>query len=187
MPISTLDKNAALIVIDLQKGIAAFPVLRPLGEIAQKVNALADAFRRAGLPVVYVVAEGSSPGRTDAAVRHMERSGDFSELIDDLVIDPADHRITKHSRGAFTATELETILRERDVTQVFVTGVATSNGVESTARQAYELAFNVVLPLDAMTDANPEAEIYSVTRIFPRMAETCETAHILELFKMAGI
>ncbi|WP_327754482.1 cysteine hydrolase (plasmid) [Sphingobium sp. SJ10-10] len=183
MPITTLDDKAALIVVDLQKGIAAFPVLRPLDEIAENVNLLSRAFRQRKLPVIFVVAAGASPGRTDAAVRHMERSGDFADLLLGLEVHPDDYQITKYARGAFSRTELEDILRRHGVTQVVVTGVATSNGVESTARQAYELAFNVVLPTDAMTDANAEAEAYSVTRIFPRMAETGETKAILDLFK----
>ena len=48
-------------------------------------------------------------------------------------------------------------------------GVATSIGVESTARQAHELGFNVVLALDAMTDVSAEARSNSLARIFPRL------------------
>jgi len=182
MPISTLDEKAALVVIDLQKGIAGFPVLRPLAEIAENVNQLAHAFRERDLPVVFVVAEGSSPGRTDAPVHHMERAGDFADLIPELDVQPGDHHLTKYARGAFSGTELEAILEKSDVTQLMVTGVATSNGVESTARQAFELGMNVVLPLDAMTDANAEAQDYSVKKVFPKMAETCDTQSILDLF-----
>lgn len=182
MAVTVLDDKAALVVIDLQKGIAAFPVLRPLDEVAGQINLLAAAFRKRGFPVIHVVAEGSSPGRTDAPVRHMERAGDFAELIPSLDVLPGDHRMTKHARGAFSGTDLEALLRDEKVTQLFVTGVATSNGVESTARQAFELGFNVVLPTDAMTDANAEAETYSLTRIFPKMAETGTVASILELF-----
>jgi nicotinamidase-related amidase len=182
MPVTTLDDSAALVVIDLQKGIAAFPVLRPLEEVIANVNLLARAFRKRNSPVIYVVAEGSSPGRTDAPVRHMERSGDFAELISTLDVDQNDYQITKYARSAFSGTKLSTILRDKGVTQVFIAGVATSNGVESTAREAFELGYNVVLATDAMTDANAEAEDYSLKRVFPRMAEIGETRNILDLF-----
>ena len=182
MHITTLDENIALVVVDLQNGIAAFPSLRPLDGIVAQVNMLSNAFRQRKLPVVLVVGAGSSPGRTDAALRHMERTGDFADFLPNLNADPSDHRITKRTRGAFTGTGLEQYLRIRGVTQVVVAGVATSSGVESTARQAYELGFNVVLPTDAMTDINAEAETYSVSRSFPRMAETCTTRAILDLF-----
>ncbi|MGZ3378461.1 MAG: isochorismatase family protein, partial [Phenylobacterium sp.] len=66
-----------------------------------------------------------------------------------------------------------------------VTGVATSAGVESTARFAHELGFNVTLATDAMTDISAEAHENSVTRIFPRMAETGTSAAILALLGKA--
>ncbi len=181
MPITALDDKTALVVIDLQKGIAAFPTLRPLDEIVEKVNQLSRAFRERDLPVVLVVATGGSPGRTDAPARHMELPADFADLLPGLSAEAGDHRIAKQARGAFTGTDLEGFLRDRGVTQLVVTGVATSNGVESTARHAYELGLNVVLPTDAMTDGNAEAESYSVTRVFPKLAETGTTQAILDL------
>lgn len=60
-------------------------------------------------------------------------------------------------------------------------GIATSIGVESTARQAYEAGFNVTLVTDAMTDLNPEAHDNSVRRIFPRLGETGAAADIVAL------
>lgn len=60
-------------------------------------------------------------------------------------------------------------------------GVATGTGVESTARQAYELGFNVTLATDAMTDSRPEAHEYSITHVFPRLGETGSTQDIVNL------
>lgn len=59
--------------------------------------------------------------------------------------------------------------------------MATSIGVESTARSAYDLGYNVVLVTDAMTDRTPEAHDNSVSRIFPRLGETATTAEVLKL------
>jgi nicotinamidase-related amidase len=72
-------------------------------------------------------------------------------------------------------------LRELGVTQVVIAGVATSIGVESTARQAHEFGFNVTLAVDAMTDRSADAHENSITRIFPRLGETGTTAEILAL------
>jgi nicotinamidase-related amidase len=57
-----------------------------------------------------------------------------------------------------------------------ICGIATSIGVESTARQAYELGYNVTLATDAMTDLNLDTHNNSVNLIFPRLGETgsCE-------------
>jgi nicotinamidase-related amidase len=69
------------------------------------------------------------------------------------------------------------------VTQVVIVGVATSNGVEVTARQAYELGFNVTLATDAMTDARDGAHAYSVTQVFPRIGETGAAQEIIGLLE----
>ena len=64
---------------------------------------------------------------------------------------------------------------------MFLTGVATSTGVESTARSAYDLGYNVVLVIDAMTDRDAEAHRHSVEKIFPRLGETDTTDNVLKL------
>ena len=60
-------------------------------------------------------------------------------------------------------------------------GVATSIGVESTARSAHEHGYHVVLATDAMTDTDPDAHRHSVEKIFPRLGETAATAEILAM------
>jgi nicotinamidase-related amidase len=61
--------------------------------------------------------------------------------------------------------------------------VATSAGVEATARQAYEQGFNVTLALDAMTDIREEAHQYSIRNVFPRIGETGTTQEIISLLE----
>jgi nicotinamidase-related amidase len=63
--------------------------------------------------------------------------------------------------------------------------VATSLGVESTARSAYDYGYNVVLVVDAMTDRDADAHRHSVEKIFPRLGETATTDDVLKLLKKA--
>jgi nicotinamidase-related amidase len=65
-----------------------------------------------------------------------------------------------------------------------VVGVATSAGVESTARQAHELGFNVALAIDAMTDLDADAHHNSVARIFPKLGETGTTRQLIDLLDL---
>jgi nicotinamidase-related amidase len=74
-------------------------------------------------------------------------------------------------------------LRRRGATQVFLAGIATSMGVEATARTAYDHGYNVGLVVDAMTDLNPDAHRNSVERVFPRIGETAATNDVLTLLK----
>lgn len=185
MAISTLDPKTALLVVDLQKGIAALPTAHPMKDVVRNTAALLAAFRRRGLPVVLINVDGRAPGRAERSFSMSGLPADWTDLLPELDRQAGDHLVTKRTWGAFTHTDLEKYLRGRGVTQVVVAGVATSAGVESTARHAHELGFNVALAVDAMTDMDADAHLNSVTRIFPKMAETGMTQELLAVVNAA--
>jgi nicotinamidase-related amidase len=181
MALTTLDQKTALIVIDLQKGIVAFPTAHPTVDVVKQASALADAFRRHGLPVVLVNVDGGAPGRSEQTRNMGELPAGWADLVPELNQQATDHTVTKRTWGAFTNTDLEKHLKKLGITQVVIVGVATSFGVESTARNAHELGFNVTLAVDAMTDMSADAHTNSITRIFPRLGETGTTQEIIDL------
>jgi nicotinamidase-related amidase len=181
MPLTTLDPQTALIIVDLQKGIVSFPLVHPIEGVVKRSRALIDAFRAAGLPVVLVNVTGGAPGRTEQPPRPRNQSEGWADLIPELGQQSGDILITKRTWGAFASTDLGATLKALSVTQVVITGVATGTGVEATARQAYEAGFNVTLPTDAMTDMRPEAHEYSLAHVFPRLGETGSTQDVLDL------
>ena len=83
MPFSGLDANAALIVIDMQKGIVALPTAHPMAGVIDNVAALCRAFRARGLPVVLVNVAGRAPGRVEATL-NFTPPPDWAELIPEL-------------------------------------------------------------------------------------------------------
>jgi len=183
VPLTKLDAVAALIVIDLQKGLIALPTAHPIGEIIGRVAQLARAFRERNMHVVLVNVRGAAPGRTDAERYDLSRPSDWSDLAPELEQQPQDQIVTKERWGAFLGTNLHDYLRERGVTQIFLSGLSTSVGVESTARSAYDLSYNVVMVVDAMTDRSMEAHRHSVEKIFPRLSETATTDNVLSLLE----
>ena len=185
MPLSTVDPVAALVVIDLQKGIVALPTVHPVTEIIERSAQLARAFRQRGLPVVLVNVAGRAPGRTDAGAPKFSFPPDWAELVPELNAQPSDILVTKHRVGAFLGTALDETLRKLGVTQIFLTGVATSAGVESTARSAYDLGYNVVFVTNAMTDRDAETHRLTLDKIFPRLGETTTTEEVLKRFREA--
>jgi len=186
VPVTKLDTTAALIVIDLQKGIVGLPTVHPATEIVARSAQLARAFRERGLPVVLVNVTAAAPGRTDAGPLNLSGlPADWAELVPELEQKPGDYLVTKKRVGAFIGTSLDEILRKRGVTQVFLTGVATSAGVEATARNAYDYSYNVVTVVDAITDRDAEAHQLSVQKIFPRISEMDITDNALKLLKKA--
>jgi nicotinamidase-related amidase len=184
MPLTRLDPNIALIVIDLQKGIVNGNFIHPIGEVIDRSCALLDAFRAKSLPVALVNVAGRAPGRTEQGPRGSQRFAEgWTDLLPQLDRQSGDIAVTKRSWGAFATTDLEHQLKARGVSQVVVTGVVTSSGVEATARQAYEQGFNVTLALDAMTDLREEAHEYSIGNVFPRLGETGSTQEIISLLE----
>jgi nicotinamidase-related amidase len=181
MALTILDPKTALIVIDLQKGMAALSTVPPIDEVVKQASALADAFRRHRLPVVLVNVAGSPAGRKEQLRSQAEFPAGWTDLLPELNQQPEDHTVTKRTPGAFMNTDLAEYLKNQGVTQVVVTGVSTSSGVESTARQAYEHGFNVTLAVDAMSDLNPDTHFNSITRIFPKLGETGTTREIIHL------
>jgi nicotinamidase-related amidase len=178
------------VVVDLQAGVLAMDTAPYAAtEVLARNVELADAFRAHGLPVVLVrvsfAPDGADapPGRTDAGRPGGARPEGWDVLVDDITGSDGsgDIVVTKHNWGAFHGTDLDVQLRRRGVTQVVVTGIATSMGVESTARAAHEHGYHVTLPVDAMADGDVERHHNSVQRVFPRLAETGTTVEVLRL------
>lgn len=66
MAITPLDQTPALIVVDLQKGIAGLPSIHPMEQVVGNSARLAAAFRERELPVVLVNVTGGAPAATRA-------------------------------------------------------------------------------------------------------------------------
>jgi nicotinamidase-related amidase len=186
MPATALDPRTALVVIDLQKGLSKYPTVHPLADVVASSRRLAEAFRRARLPVVLVNVSFSADAgerlqtRTEVQPRFAP-SPDFAELMDELGAQPGDLRVTKHQPNAFYGTDLDLQLRRRGITGIVLTGVATSAGVEATARAAHERAYNVTFAADAMSDIDAASHEHTLKKVFPRLGEIDSTDAILAL------
>lgn len=185
MALTTIDPMPALVVIDLQKGIVAAHTDSQVAAAVKQATHLTTEFRRHGLAVVLVNVTGRAPGRTET-----QRSGSsaalpsgWADLIDELDVRPTDHLITKRRRSAFHDTGLDTLLRDLGVTQIVLAGIATSSGVESTARSASDYGYHVVLATDAMSDPDADAHRHSTERIFPRLGETATATEIIDMIE----
>lgn len=181
MPDSTFlpPTSTALVLIDLQNGIVSQPQLAPRAgrDVVAAAQRLADRFRAAGAPVVLVnVAFAADSG--DALRQPVDRPSlpppgglpaDWSQLVDGLA-QPGDLRVTKHQWGAFYGTDLDVQLRRRGVRTVVIGGIATNMGVESTARQAYEHGYEVIIAEDATASRSAEMHRFAVQHILPLLS-----------------
>jgi nicotinamidase-related amidase len=180
-----LDSTPALVIIDLQSGILNYPTAHPIDDIVDNSAKLAEAFRAKGLPVVLVNVVGTAPGRSDRGKATGRQGGQelpaaATVLVSQLRQQPTDITVSKRSLGAFLTTDLDARLKEAGATQIVLTGVSTTSGVESTARSAYDLGYHVAFVIDAMTD-NLEAHEASIAHQFPKLGELGTTDEVLHL------
>lgn len=199
--ITALDKNTALVLIDLQQGITSRETAHPAATIISRAAALAAAFRAAQLPVIIVHvnplgapaslvrAESQSlpkdPGQIAAAQEQMAQAG-FFNIVPELGSAPDDIHIRKTTWNAFHATALHETLQQRGISGIVLAGIATSIGVESTARTANELGYNLSFATDALTDMVASAHEHSLKFIFPRIGELGTTADIIAQLSRRG-
>lgn len=191
MPITALDERTALVVIDIQRGVIGLATAHPASAVVARCAQLAKAFRSAGKPVVLVNVELQPEialrPRADLKPAPRTPLPDFAQLVDDLEPDLArDIFITKRQWGAFYGTELDLQLRRRKVTGIVMCGIATSIGVESTARDAYERGYSLSFASDAMTDLFDDAHANALARIFPRIGEIGTTEEIIAALAPKG-
>jgi nicotinamidase-related amidase len=182
-------KNAALVVIDLQKGIASMGRnLAPYSakEVIDNAAELADAFRKKGFPVFLVHVNPGEKDRLNVLTDEVLGSGygkppaDWAEFVPELDKQETDIVITKKQWGAFYGTELDLQLRRRKIDTIVLCGIATNYGVESTARFAYEYGYNQIFPEDAMSSMSKEAHDASVNFALKRMGRVRKTKDVLE-------
>jgi nicotinamidase-related amidase len=180
MALSTIDNDAALIVLDLQVATVGMPTTpHAAADIVGRSAGLAKAFRDKGLPVVWVNVAGGSSGRTEITPQMGALPDNWTELPEELGVAASDQTFTKFGWGAFHDERLVALLNRVGAGQVFLTGVTTSQAVESTARSAHERNYHVVVVTDAIGDLDAEAHSHSVNRIFPKIAELATTDEVL--------
>ena len=157
--------TSALVLIDLMPRIVALPLEPYSGdEVLERSQRLAEAFRAAGRPVVLVRVE-----RPNVAAQPPG-----SELAEGLE-QPGDIVVVKHTIGAFHETDLHERLQERGVTTIVIGGIATTMGVESTARAASDHGYDVEFVSDAMSGFAADEHEFTVSRIFPRFGDVRTT------------
>lgn len=180
-------KTAALVVIDLQEGILPFAGgPHQATDVVDRTAKLAARCRLQGTPVI-LVRVGWSTDFAEALKQPVDTSAPAQPLPENWWTYPpalgkqaTDIEITKRQWGAFYGTDLELQLRRRGIDTLILCGISTNIGVESTARNAWELGFQLVIAEDACSAATAEQHQGSMSHIFPRIGQVRSTAQILD-------
>jgi nicotinamidase-related amidase len=179
-------KSTALVLIDLQNGVLAMPLApHSAAEVISNSARLATSLKQAG-GVVAPVHVGYSLNGADRLRQAVDSPhsatplpAGWSDFVPEIALLPADFIIVKRQWGAFHGTELDLQLRRRGVDAIVLTGVATNFGVESTAREAWQYGYSVVVAEDAVSGASEAMHAFSIANILPRLARIRSTEEIL--------
>jgi nicotinamidase-related amidase len=183
-------KTSALVLIDLQQGIVARGgAPRPGSEVIRTAVRLANKFRESGSTVA-LVRVSFAADRKDAVSSQVDApfqmSGplppNWAEIVPEIGPKEGDLVITKRQWGAFYGTDLDLHLRRRGVRTIVFGGIATNFGVESTARDAFERAYQLIFAEDAMTSITAEGHAFAIQNIFPRLGLIRSTDAVIEAF-----
>ncbi|MFF4250323.1 isochorismatase family protein [Streptomyces sp. NPDC001663] len=167
-PLALDPARSALVLVDLMDRIVALPLEPRKGtEVLSAAEELTTAFRSAGATVVLIRVERTGvaeqpPG--SGLVAGLAREGDIE--------------IVKRTIGGFQGTGLDEQLRERGVRTLVFGGIATNLGVESTARAAGDLGYDLVFVEDAMSAFTAAEHEASVRLDFPRLGTVVTAAEV---------
>ena len=176
----SLDRvHTALLAMDCQAGIVSQYVKSPDDFLGRAAKVL-GAGRRAGVPVIHIRV-GFRPGLPEIGERNklfaaVKASPQYQKLFESpagdihpaLGPDPGDIVVTKHRVSAFTGTDLEMILRAKDIRTLVLFGIATSGVVLSTLLEASDADFDPVVIADCCADMSAELHDALITHLFPR-------------------
>lgn len=164
---------AALIIIDMQKGMrAADPAIRNNHHAEENIRRLLEAWRAARWPVVHVRHMSRTPG---SPFWPGQAGAEFQPELAPLA---AEHVVEKNVPDAFIQTGLEKWLRVRGIERLVITGVSTNNSVEASARTAGNLGFQTQVVADA-TYAYDKIDFNGVHR-------SAEDVHAMALANLDG-
>ena len=193
--------RTALVNIDLQNAFLAEDQVfgnAHARAIVPQVNALSQAMRRAGAPVIWTRQthtfeapfapadwqyDAERPGVADA-IAALQAGAAGHALYPAAATSSADRVIDKHRYGAFScpAGALPRALERLAVEMLILTGTLTNVCVESTAREANMAGYKVIVVADAtaaVTDAEHNAALLNLRLNFADVRRTREVLRMI--------
>lgn len=195
--------KAALVIIDMQNfscGPSGEPAMPGIASAVARTNNLADHCRSLGVPVIWVRQnitcgpKGDTGGLYGAFhdkdhVRSICNRGKGTEIFRGMHFDPVkDHVVFKNRYSAFLSDppELRQELDRLKRTQLIIAGVAANVCVESTARDAMQLDYEVTLVADATTSPDTTLLKNTLKNIALFFGDVRSTNEVVEELKRNG-
>jgi nicotinamidase-related amidase len=176
------DRNrTAVLVMDYQQGVVSRMASDDADRLLKTMSGAIAAAHEASVLVIYVrigfrpgAPEISDNNRTFAAIAHATGGfglDDEATRIDPVVAPrPSDPVVIKKRVSAFAGSDLELLLRSRQIDTLVLAGIATSGVVLSTLREAADRDYELLVLSDCCFDRDAEVHRVLMDKVFPRQA-----------------
>ncbi len=189
-PALTIDSaRTAVLIMDYQNDIVNMLPENVQVPLLDNASTILKKARQAHLPVIYVAVRFRDGypeiNPHNKLFSGLKGSGRFregspgAEIHDRVKPQPEDIVVTKRRVGAFSTTDLETILRAKNINTIVLLGISTSGVVLSTVRWAADMDYSLVVVSDACADRDAEVNRVLMDKVFPFQATVVTTRELL--------
>jgi nicotinamidase-related amidase len=174
------NNQTALLVMDMQMGIV--PRYTPQGDgFIKNVADAIKAAREKEVTIIFVrvgfqkkFPEISAANKLFSTLRNRLNDSTldaYMQLHPALGMVEGDIVVNKKRVSAFSGSDLEIILRAKNISHLVLTGIATSGVVLSTLREAFDKDYQLTVLSDGCADLDEEVHQVLINKIFPKQAE----------------
>src|SRR5262249_50608875 len=189
-------RRTAVLSMDLQSGLVS--IYAPAEEFIGRVAEVLQHSRRAGATIIHVKV-GFRPGLPEVSDRNMLLggiksspkhqqlfAGDMGQIHPKASPEEGDIVVTKSRVNAFAGTDLELVLRSREIDTLVLFGIATSGVVLSTALHASDADYRLLIIRDCCADLDATVHSCLMDTVFLRQATVLAAGDFLDILKVAS-
>ena len=185
-----MQNHSALLVMDIQD-----PMLSGIAnkeDYLQRLQQTIDVARANNVLVIYSVV-GFRPNTPEfnsrsKGLRFMQEKGIVDALVNPmpvLTLTETDILVTRRRVSAFAGSDLEIILRSKNIDHLVLTGISTSGCVLSTLRAAYDKDYILTVLSDLCADPDEEVQRVLTEKVFPRRTDVLTSTEWLSALPSA--
>jgi nicotinamidase-related amidase len=182
--------GTAVLIMDYENDIVGMLLEDIRDPLIERASTIIKAARQAKIQIIYVVVRFRN-GYPEVNLQNklfssLKQSGRLVEGTPGAEIDPrvapqqGDIVVTKRRVGAFSSTDLETILRSKNINRLVLFGISTSGVVLSTVRWAADMDYSLTVVSDTCADRDPEVHRVLMDKVFPWQATVVTSREFLK-------
>jgi nicotinamidase-related amidase len=188
--LSTLDpRRTAFLTLDIQTALVDFYAKE---DFVGAVTSLLACARNLNATVIHVKV-GFRPGFPEVSERNrlfssLTKNPDYAKMLNTELLNlhpalearPDEPVVAKSRISAFEGTDLKALLRAKDIDTLVLFGIITSGVVLSTALEAMDQDYRVLIVRDACADNDPELHACLLDRLLAKRTDVVTTAQVVQ-------